>query len=124
MDLSNTDFLGSSDFLKAADITAAGGQLSLVIGEVGSKEFTNDSDTKVKLTLQFVGQDKGIVLNITNTRALAAMYGNVTEAWIGKQILLTVRQTEMGPGIMVTPIKAVEVNPVTKDAPFNDAIPY
>ena len=124
MDLTNTDFLGSSDFFKAADVDAAGGQMSLVVGEVGSKEFTNDKGVQEKLTLMFAGQDKGVVLNITNTRAMAAMFGNVTENWVGKQILLTVRQTEMGPGIMVTPIKAAAPAQPQPGVPFDDKIPY
>jgi len=105
------NFLGSSDFLKAADLGTA--TPTLTVKSVSSHEFNDDGGSRQKLVLEFIGKDKMVVLNVTNTRAMAAAFGNESDNWIGKQVLLSVRQTQMGPGIGVTPMQAPQhPNPI------------
>ncbi len=126
------DYLGN-DFLKAVDLGTT--TPTIVISKVEPVEL---DEGKKKLVLHPVDPAmKPVVLNVTNTRALAAAFGNDDALWIGKQVLLSVRQTNMGPGIGVTPLVAPAAaapapaaaapgaaGPTSTDVPFNDAIPY
>ena len=110
-----TGFTGNSDYLKAADLK--GKSITLEIKGINSSEFTDDKGvTKEKALLEFVGKDKMAVLNVTNTRALVASFGPESDKWIGKKILLGVRQTPLGDGLAVTPMPA--------DGDFDDDIPF
>jgi hypothetical protein len=51
------------------------------------KETKTDPDT---------GKKKGLALNATNGKSIAALYGNDTDAWAGKRITLYATTTEMG----------------------------
>ena len=74
-----------SDWLKAADIQ--GKNVKVVIREVGEIHFDAEGDVNStsykpaqdKATLKFEGSDKGMVLNVTNTRTLLAAYGPNSE---------------------------------------------
>lgn len=44
----------------------------------------------------FEGKKKGMVLNKTNCKTIAAMYGDDTDAWIGKQIAIYASTTTAG----------------------------
>ncbi len=111
-----TEFVGNSDYLKAADLK--GKSVNLEIKGVNSAEFTDDKgNTKSKALLEFKGKDKMAVLNITNTRALVNAYGPDSDDWIGKKIVLSVRQTPLGDGLGVTPMPA-------DDGDFDDDIPF
>lgn len=108
-----TDYLGNSDYLKADDIGRS--RPRVTVGEVHLKEFTeSDGATKQKLVLMFKGKDKGMVLNITNTKRMAESYGKDSDAWIGKEIELYSEDTPMGPGLRLTP----------EPADFSDDIPF
>lgn len=48
-----------------------------------------------KPVLFFVGKKRGMVLNKTNCKVLAAMYGRDTEDWKGKAITIFPTMTEM-----------------------------
>ena len=50
-------------------------------------EFEVLGDNK-KLILYFEGKDRGLVLNKTNANNIANAYGDDTDDWIGKQIVL------------------------------------
>ncbi len=99
-----TDFMGSADFLKAADLGNKTPQC--VVKAVHTREFNDEQKGQhEKLVLEFVDKDKMVVLNVTNTRAMATAYGTDSDNWIGKTVILSVRQTQMGPGIGVTPLQ-------------------
>ena len=96
-----SDFLGS-DFMKAADL----GQTTPTI-QVAKVEPVTFADGSSKLCIHASDPAcKPIVLNVTNSRAMAAMYGPESQNWIGQSVMLSVRQTQMGPGIGVTPLQA------------------
>ena len=72
----------SGDSLKAADLQ--GKEPTVVVSHVQMKEFDDGN----KLVLSFEGKKKTLVCNKTNANRIAFMYGNETNAWIGKPITL------------------------------------
>ena len=95
------DYMGN-DFLKAADLGLA--TPTIQIAKVEPVEFGGGE--KPKLVIHPVDPNcKPVVLNVTNTKALAAVFGPESMAWIGQSVMLSVRQTQMGPGIAVTPLQ-------------------
>lgn len=71
-----------SEFLKAADLQ--GRQVKVVMSHVEMKDIGGDP----KPVLHFQGKDKGMVLNKTNANNITAAYGDDTEAWAGREIVL------------------------------------
>lgn len=63
----------------------------VVAGEVGGQHGETKSKRPV---IYFKSARKGMVLNKTNGKIIAGMYGNLTEKWIGKSITLFVTQCE------------------------------
>lgn len=49
-------------------------------------------DKKVALSLKFAGKDRELMLNATNRKVLATLYGSSTEGWFGKPVTLFVEQ--------------------------------
>ena len=49
-------------------------------------------DKKVALSLKFEGKDRELMLNATNRKVLAALYGAATGEWFGKSCILYVEQ--------------------------------
>jgi hypothetical protein len=77
------------DLLKAADLGDA--EVPVVIAEVSLKEFKNDAGgTDKKFLITFQNKKKGLVANKTNSKRIAKMYGEDTDDWIGKEIVLYV----------------------------------
>jgi arabinogalactan endo-1,4-beta-galactosidase len=71
-----------SNYLKAADLK---GRNALVT--MDRTEFEKIGDDR-KLILYFEGKDKGMVLNKTNANNIALAYGDDTDEWNGKEIVL------------------------------------
>jgi len=46
--------------------------------------------------IRFSDAEKKLVLNKTNATAIAGMYGNETDAWIGKKITMYPTETQFG----------------------------
>jgi hypothetical protein len=90
----------ASKFLKAADLN--GRTVRVKIANVHS-EAMNDGQNKP--VLYFVGAQKGLVMNRTNSTTLAMVFGDDTDNWIGATIELfpmTVPfQGQMQPAIRV-----------------------
>lgn len=72
----------AGDYLKAADL--GGAEPTVVIEKVELKEF-EDGD---KFLISFEGKKKGLVANKTNCSRIAMLYGDDTDGWIGKTIVL------------------------------------
>ncbi len=49
----------------------------------------------------FRGKQKRLVLNKTNAKTIAGLYGDDTEGWIGKRITLVVREVEFEGSIVL-----------------------
>ncbi len=46
----------------------------------------------IALSLRFVGKERELMLNATNRKTLAALYGNSCAGWFGKKVALFVEQ--------------------------------
>ena len=79
-----------SKYLKATDL---GGQDRVVrIRACVQEELGQGSEKEVKPVLYFDGREKGLVLNKTNATAIAEDYGDDTDAWVGRPIVLFVQK--------------------------------
>ena len=113
---------GQSDSkdLKAADFV--GKNLKVVIAAVEIRKYpaTDDKPATEKPVLTFVGKEKGLVLNPTNTKTLITAYGPDSDDWVNHEIGLTVADYTdrgFGHGWVVT---ALDVEPEE----FDDEIPF
>jgi len=57
-------------------------------------EMEDVSNGELKPIVYFVGMKKGLVLNRTNAKRIAANHGPETNGWIGKEIILYPSETE------------------------------
>lgn len=94
-----------SKYVRAADLKNS--EVTVVIATV---DVENISPTERKLVMTFQGKQKGMVLNKTNANRIAYVYGNDTDDWIGKEIVLYPEMVEFQ-GRMV---EAIRVKPPLK----------
>jgi hypothetical protein len=73
--------------------TLAGKARVLTIGAVERDKL---SDGSVKPVVKFEDEPMKLVLNRTNANAIATLYGNITDNWIGKPIELYPTRTQFG----------------------------
>jgi hypothetical protein len=78
-----------SQYLNAADL-AGRGELPVIIEHVAQENIGNDEDQRSKPVMYFKNGSKGLPLNGTNWDALAAVFGDESDGWIGKQVILWV----------------------------------
>lgn len=117
------------DYIFAFDLN--GRDVVVTIARVEAGELMGASGRKAKKPIVFFeGKEKGLALNATNSKAIAGMYGNYTEKWIGKRITIYPTTTTMGADtvecIRVRPTipKGGTKQPVmeaTDEAPADDA---
>lgn len=72
-----------SNFLKSDDLQ--GKDVKLTIKSAAQEKVGND----VRLVLSFAGTQKTMVVNKTNANRIAYLYGDETDDWTGKQIVIT-----------------------------------
>lgn len=83
------------DFIFAFDLN--GKDVTVTISRVEAGQLTGQGGRKAKKpVVYFDGKEKGLALNATNAKTIAAMYGNYTEKWIGKGVTLFPTTTQMG----------------------------
>lgn len=106
--------------LQGRDVTVT---IDRVVG--GTLTGTGGKSNKKPIVF-FKGAKKGLALNITNAKTIAAMYGNSfkTEDWIGKRVTLYPSRTSFGG----TEMDCIRIRPTipkatTKDAPPAEAAP-
>lgn len=76
-----------SKYLEANDLK--GKDFILTISRIDADMFTDNTGHDVrKPILYFQEAKKGLVLNKTNARAIADMYGETIEEWVGKKVTL------------------------------------
>lgn len=83
-----------SNLLKAQDVTDAGGEMPLTIEKVEIKEFDTDAGGKERKPIIHFKEGKQMVCNKTNGNAIAELYGDETDNWLGKEIVLVVRDVD------------------------------
>lgn len=71
-----------SEYLKAADLK--GQSIHVVISHVEMRDVGDDN----KPVVFFQNKTKGVVLNKTNSNNIALAYGDDTEEWTGKEVIL------------------------------------
>lgn len=83
-----------SKFLKAADLQ---GQAHVLV--MDRLEYSNlapeNQPEDMKWVLFFQGKDRGLVLNVTNTKRLGEIHGEDTDDWSGKEIVLYPDKTDL-----------------------------
>lgn len=71
-----------SEFLKAGDLQDR--EARVVMDHVELKDVGDET----KPVLFFQGKDKGLVLNKTNSNNIAMIYGDDTDDWAGRELIL------------------------------------
>lgn len=79
-------------FLKAADVPEP---LLLTITVVRQETMPSDEHER-KWTLYFLEREQGLVLNATNARTLAELFGDDSESWVGERIVVFPTTTDFG----------------------------
>ena len=80
----------SGKWLNATDVGPLHKTLKTTITEITEEEIGQGADKKVKLVAWLKDSEKGLVLNKTNGTTLAEIYGDETDDWAGKRIVLKV----------------------------------
>jgi hypothetical protein len=104
----------SGEYLTAADLQGA--EPSVVIASVELKEF-DDGD---KFLLTFQGKKKGLVANKTNSKRIAALYGDETDDWVGREIVLYSDMVDF----QGKSVEAIRVRGPKKPAALNDEVGF
>ena len=117
-----------SSYLKCADL---GGQPRVVnVRTCVMEELGQGRDKEKKPVLYFDKGQKGLVLNLTNAKAIAKTYGDDTSNWTGKPIEIYPTQVEFKGDLVdgirvrvadVEPSAAAPEQPVAEAAPMADA---
>ena len=79
-------------YISAEDL--GGEVVPVTIATITLEEMPN-SDGEQKPVLYFEGRQKGMVLNKTNARRIAGKYGEDTDGWLGKSILIYPSETDL-----------------------------
>lgn len=82
----NVNSIFPSNYLKAADLN--GKQIRVTIERIEMETLGQGNDAKDCPVIYFEGKDKGLVANKTNMTAIAAVYGDETDDWIGAEVVL------------------------------------
>jgi hypothetical protein len=92
-----------SKYLKESDL--GGREVPCVIDRVTIEDVGGPSDPEEKPVMYFVNKAKGMVLNKTNSMYIASKYGDETDDWKGKAIIIhpdsTMFQGKMVPCLRV-----------------------
>jgi len=106
-----------SKYLSADDLQ--GRQVTVQISNVTLEDIGQGNDKDRKLVLSFHGKSKQLVCNKTNSKTIAGLYGDETDNWIGKPIILMPREVEFQ-GSMVWAIRVSLQKPAqSQSAPSN-----
>lgn len=75
-----------SKFLKADDLNDQ--DWTVTISKVTTDLIGQGENAQQKLIVHFTEMDKGFVLNVTNAKTIAKLYGDDTDDWIGNRITI------------------------------------
>ena len=104
-----------SKYLKAEDLEGA--NVTVTIEEVNREEVGPKKESK--LVISFVNARKKMVLNKTNAATIAKLYGEETDEWLGKRIILYSKDTEFQ-GEMVLALRVSLQKPTGTQKPSSD----
>lgn len=106
--------------LKAADFVGKNLKVKIEGATIVHFPETEKQEAQDKLRLTFVGKEKGLVLNTSNTKILIDAYGKDTDDWAGHEVGLSVadyRDKGFSYGWVVKPLDVQQPE-------FEDAIPF
>ena len=86
--LMNPDYIGAYALPEGQDIT-------VTIKLVQREEVTGEGGKKEMCTVAQIENNKPMILNVTNQKSIAKMYGPYIEDWASKSITLYVSQTKL-----------------------------
>lgn len=93
--MKNINIFGTGMFPYLEGEEIKGGTLTLTIRDMKTEELKSHKGAKEnKEVLYFSESQKGFVLNKTNAKRIAQMYGAMTGEWEGKQITLTTEEVQ------------------------------
>jgi len=111
--MANINDVFSGTYLAARDLN--GIEPTVAIESVTIKELKDGK----KLDIAFVGKQKHLLANKTNTKRIAYMFGDETDGWIGKKIQLYTEMVDFQGNV----VEAIRVRPVKATAPPASAVP-
>ncbi len=83
-----------SKYFTAADIVSTGPKL-VVVDRIGP-EMVGTEEKQEKYVAYFQGEEKGLVLNATKWSVMESLYGEESDGWIGKEIVMFPDKTRFG----------------------------
>jgi hypothetical protein len=105
------ELLFPSKYFKGADFFD--GPKTFTIKAIVQDEVKTQRGTERKGLLYFEEvPDKSLILNVTNARAIANMYGPEMNEWTGKQVTLCMTQASCEGGEMKDCVRIMKGNPV------------
>ena len=104
--MTNVNEIYQSKYLSYSDLQ--GKEPVVTITQV---EIAKMDDGEVKLCIYVNNKPKGIILNKTNAKSIAALYGDETGAWVGKHVKLVTVWTEF----QGKPVQAIRIVPPVVD---------
>src|SRR6476659_477300 len=104
-----------SKYLKAEDLEGA--SVTVTIEEVKREEVGPKKESKP--VISFAETLKRLVLNKTNAATIAKLYGEETDEWLGKRIILYPKDTEFQ-GEMVLAVRVSLQKPTGAQKPSSD----
>lgn len=82
-----SDFLGG-DFIKGDDVKSGPKKVTITGVEVAKFDKNGKTERKLQLVVDDAGDSKKVTLNATNLTAVQDAYGNETDEWEGKKVVL------------------------------------
>lgn len=117
--LQNPDYIGAYWLPPGDDVTVT---IDYVVREV----ITGTGGKKEECTVAHLQGVKPFILNATNCKTIAKLYGNYIEDWAGKQITLFATTTKMGGEtvecLRIRPKVAVRTIPAITDTRLDKAL--
>lgn len=107
-----------SKWLAAADLQNR--KHKVVIDQIEVVEFNQDGKKEKKIGVYLRDKKKGIMLNKTNAKIVAAQYGGNTDEWIGKEITIFPTTTTFGKDT----VPCIRVEMPMQEADPDDIIPF
>lgn len=112
-----------SKYLRADDLQ--GHEPTVVIDRIVTEEI--GADEQQKPVIYFRGKERGLVLNKTNATNISLAFGDETDQWIGKSVVLFVAWVDY----QGRSVQAIRVRPpqpaspeVDPQAPIEDEAPF
>lgn len=107
-------FPNNSKWLAAGDLQ--GHEVKVTIAAISVADFKDEQ----KPALMFVGKQKGMALNRTNAKKLAAQYGDEMDSWVGKEIIIYPEVVEF----QGKQVDSIRCRPVLPKSEGDDGIPW